>query len=174
MPCSMIEEIDGYIWKKDASGVVVKDEPLKKDDHAMDAIRYAVMAVDKGVAKIEASSYRRGPRASRDGRAGAAASRRQCRSLVGWRRRMAVIHKVTCDGCERDLTTTGNAIGYRLVLSAEGIPVRSRMVTDTDDLCPARPRSITSAECNALANGLRKTARRREQREAERRARSRG
>lgn len=53
MPCSMIEEIDGYIWKKDPSGQIVKDEPLKKDDHAMDALRYAVMAVDRGVTAIE-------------------------------------------------------------------------------------------------------------------------
>lgn len=38
---------------------------------------------------------------------------------------MAVIHKVTCDGCERDLTTTGNCEGHRLVLRSEPISVRS-------------------------------------------------
>ena len=30
--------------------------------------------------------------------------------------------QVTCDSCGRDLTTTGNAVGYRLVLASQPIP----------------------------------------------------
>jgi hypothetical protein len=30
--------------------------------------------------------------------------------------------KVKCDGCERDLTSTGNSVDYRLVLESESIP----------------------------------------------------
>jgi phage terminase large subunit len=42
----LIKEIKGYKWRTDASGKVVKDkdkdEPVKYNDHAMDAIRYGV------------------------------------------------------------------------------------------------------------------------------------
>lgn len=38
--------------------------------------------------------------------------------------------KVTCDGCERDLTTTGNSEAYRLCLKSESIPSRGGVVTD--------------------------------------------
>jgi phage terminase large subunit len=40
--CSnLIREIEGYVWdpKKAARGI---DEPLKENDHAVDALRYAV------------------------------------------------------------------------------------------------------------------------------------
>ena len=43
---NIVKEIKGYKWKTDAGGKVVKDkdkdEPVKFNDHAMDAIRYAV------------------------------------------------------------------------------------------------------------------------------------
>jgi phage terminase large subunit len=41
-PCSTEEEIEGYVWNDK------KDEPVKKDDHGCDAMRYAVMYVDVG------------------------------------------------------------------------------------------------------------------------------
>jgi len=36
---------------------------------------------------------------------------------------------ITCDSCEKDLTTTGNSIDYRLALKNERIPCRSGPVT---------------------------------------------
>lgn len=44
-PTCTIEEIDGYVWQKVAPGRGQKEEPLKLNDHGMDAMRYAVMAV---------------------------------------------------------------------------------------------------------------------------------
>jgi phage terminase large subunit len=42
-PCSTIEEFDAYVWAKASDGRP-KDQPVKVDDHGMDAMRYAVMA----------------------------------------------------------------------------------------------------------------------------------
>jgi phage terminase large subunit len=35
-----INEFESYVWKKITSTNIVKDEPQKENDHAMDAIRY--------------------------------------------------------------------------------------------------------------------------------------
>lgn len=46
---SVLEEFGGYIWAPSESsrtGESKKDAPMKKDDHGMDALRYAVMHVD--------------------------------------------------------------------------------------------------------------------------------
>lgn len=43
-PCHLADEFDSYIWKKGADGSV-KNEPLKENDHAMDALRYMVMSL---------------------------------------------------------------------------------------------------------------------------------
>lgn len=40
-PVSTLEEVPGYIWAGDT-----KDQPLKENDHGMDAMRYMVMHVD--------------------------------------------------------------------------------------------------------------------------------
>lgn len=48
LPSSTLEEIDSYIWAKNASGTITKEEPVKENDHGMDAMRYAVMHVDGG------------------------------------------------------------------------------------------------------------------------------
>lgn len=42
-PTSLLEEIVGYVWKK-ADPERPKDEPIEVNDHAMDAMRYAVRA----------------------------------------------------------------------------------------------------------------------------------
>ena len=45
LPTCTLEEIEGYVWKPKGGGVVEKaipDEPLKKDDHGCDAMRYLV------------------------------------------------------------------------------------------------------------------------------------
>lgn len=39
-------------------------------------------------------------------------------------------HKVTCDHCGADLTSTGNSVDYRLVLDSERIPLRGSTCTD--------------------------------------------
>lgn len=48
LPTRTVEEITGYIWavKPGSGGSELKEEPLKKDDHGMDALRYMVAARD--------------------------------------------------------------------------------------------------------------------------------
>jgi phage terminase large subunit len=46
-PCSTAEEISGYVWAVKPGGEA-KEEPLKKDDHGCDAMRYAVAEADLG------------------------------------------------------------------------------------------------------------------------------
>lgn len=52
---NIVSEIKGYKWKTDINGKIVKDkdkdEPVKLNDHAMDAIRYAVFT------KLSTPSY---------------------------------------------------------------------------------------------------------------------
>jgi PBSX family phage terminase large subunit len=43
-PCGLIEEIPGYVWAETTSGL--KEEPVKKNDHAADSLRYGVMFLD--------------------------------------------------------------------------------------------------------------------------------
>ena len=38
---NLINEIETYRWKEDGAGGVI-DEPVKKNDHALDAMRYAI------------------------------------------------------------------------------------------------------------------------------------
>lgn len=45
-PYSTEQEWEGYVWKKSGDGRPNKEEPDKRDDHGMDAARYAVMYVD--------------------------------------------------------------------------------------------------------------------------------
>jgi phage terminase large subunit len=45
MPTCTAEEIGGYVWN------ATKEEPVKENDHGMDAMRYLVMHVDKGASK---------------------------------------------------------------------------------------------------------------------------
>ena len=44
-PCCLEEEIEGYV-RETAGGQRIKDEPIKVNDHALDAMRYAVMHAD--------------------------------------------------------------------------------------------------------------------------------
>lgn len=49
-PCGLIEEIPGYVWDRPTTGVAAdrppKETPLKRDDHAMDCLRYVVAHLD--------------------------------------------------------------------------------------------------------------------------------
>ncbi|TGZ14739.1 hypothetical protein DV517_62220 [Streptomyces sp. S816] len=48
-PIGTVDEITGYVWAvKPGNAGGLKEEPLKKDDHAMDAMRYMVAAKDLG------------------------------------------------------------------------------------------------------------------------------
>jgi len=47
-PTCTEEEIAGYVWQGTGEGRATKEEPLKLDDHGMDAMRYAVMHADGG------------------------------------------------------------------------------------------------------------------------------
>jgi len=54
---NLIDEFESYQWAKNRHGV--RDEPLKTKDHAMDALRYAVMGVDQPkTRRIEATTQR--------------------------------------------------------------------------------------------------------------------
>lgn len=52
-PCSILEEFDSYSWPKTPDGKAHKELPEKLNDHAMDALRYAAMAVDRGIDALE-------------------------------------------------------------------------------------------------------------------------
>ncbi|WP_371239683.1 phage terminase large subunit [Streptomyces pimonensis] len=59
-PTSTVDEINGYVWavKPGAAGGL-KEQPLKQDDHGMDAMRYMVAAVDLvGVARVQSPARR--------------------------------------------------------------------------------------------------------------------
>lgn len=47
-PCSTLEEITGYVWDPGTARSGPKEQPLKINDHGMDASRYLVMHVDEG------------------------------------------------------------------------------------------------------------------------------
>lgn len=46
-PLCTEQEIDGYVWQRSSEGKANKEEPVKMDDHGMDAMRYAVAYVDQ-------------------------------------------------------------------------------------------------------------------------------
>ena len=48
---NLLSEIYDYRWESRREGVNAKEEPVKLNDHAMDALRYMVMALDKAAAK---------------------------------------------------------------------------------------------------------------------------
>ena len=57
---SLLSEIYDYAWETSPEGRNAKEEPSKENDHAMDALRYMVMAVDCGSSKeIKVASARR-------------------------------------------------------------------------------------------------------------------
>lgn len=45
-PTSTAAEFGGYVWERRATDGAVLDTPLKRDDHGMDAARYATMVAD--------------------------------------------------------------------------------------------------------------------------------
>ena len=45
---NLIRELGIYIWKPASDGQPKKEEPLKKNDHAPDPLRYMIMEVDRG------------------------------------------------------------------------------------------------------------------------------
>lgn len=45
-PTCTEDEIESYVWAKSTNGEINKEEPVKKDDHGLDALRYAVAFVD--------------------------------------------------------------------------------------------------------------------------------
>lgn len=69
-PASTAEEISGYVWDT-GRGKVTKEQPLKVDDHGMDALRYLVAALDL----VGSSTIRSPARASRLGGVSGAAAR---------------------------------------------------------------------------------------------------
>lgn len=54
-PISTIEEMSVYAYPKDASGKAVKELPVDKDNHGLDALRYLVAHLDQAPGKYESS-----------------------------------------------------------------------------------------------------------------------
>lgn len=52
-PTSTLEEMPGYAWAKTSDGKPAKEEPLKVNDHGMDALRYGVMYEDGGLTGVQ-------------------------------------------------------------------------------------------------------------------------
>lgn len=48
-PLKTVDEISGYTWDKDTD----EDEPVKEDDHGMDAMRYLVYSLDGGISMTD-------------------------------------------------------------------------------------------------------------------------
>jgi PBSX family phage terminase large subunit len=45
-PCSTVEEFESYVWEEGKDGKPNKEQPVKKYDHGMDAMRYMVYCKD--------------------------------------------------------------------------------------------------------------------------------
>lgn len=61
LPCSTTEEFDVYLWPKAPDGKSLKEIPIDKDNHGMDAVRYAVaedIADRAEFARIKTSSFK--------------------------------------------------------------------------------------------------------------------
>lgn len=48
-PTSTVGEFDSYVWQPAKDGKAAKEEPMKVNDHGMDAMRYGVAYVDRGL-----------------------------------------------------------------------------------------------------------------------------
>jgi len=46
-PLTVEQEFPGYVWTPERDGVAAKEEPVKVDDHGLDALRYAVAYADR-------------------------------------------------------------------------------------------------------------------------------
>jgi len=51
---NLIRELQFYRWQEAKEGVNEKEEPVKEFDHALDALRYMVMKLDKGTGRVSA------------------------------------------------------------------------------------------------------------------------
>jgi PBSX family phage terminase large subunit len=82
LPASTLEEIDGYVWDT-SGGRKSTEEPVKKDDHGMDSMRYLVAYIDKpdglAISVIASSDVGLG----RDNKAGAAALLKRLKKKEG-------------------------------------------------------------------------------------------
>lgn len=58
-PICTLDEVESYVWPKDSSGRSKKEEPIKENDHGMDAMRYAVKYVDHGQVDPKVEAIRR-------------------------------------------------------------------------------------------------------------------
>jgi phage terminase large subunit len=52
-PLSTVDEFDSYVWPKGQDGKALKEVPVDDNNHGMDAMRYAVMSVDRRQAPDE-------------------------------------------------------------------------------------------------------------------------
>lgn len=52
-PTCTLDEIEAYVWAETKNERAVKEEPVKKDDHGCDALRYLVAAIDSVGEELE-------------------------------------------------------------------------------------------------------------------------
>lgn len=57
-PLCTAEEFDSYVWPKGQDGKALKEVPVDDHNHGMDAMRYAVMAIDRHVGPQETADQR--------------------------------------------------------------------------------------------------------------------
>lgn len=55
-PYSTVQEFDCYLWKRNGDGSVSTEEPIKENDHGMDALRYMIMGIDKDRSSYDISA----------------------------------------------------------------------------------------------------------------------
>lgn len=48
-PTNLVDEFSSYVWASNFSNTTLKEEPVKEDDHGLDALRYMVMYLDSGL-----------------------------------------------------------------------------------------------------------------------------
>ena len=56
---NLIREIGTYVWRESAQRVTI-DEPVKKDDHACDSMRYAIVTEERASGRVMRSTRIRG------------------------------------------------------------------------------------------------------------------
>ena len=56
LPTCTEEEIEGYAWPKASDGKPIKEQPVKENDHGVDALRYLAMYVDRSAGAVTTKS----------------------------------------------------------------------------------------------------------------------
>lgn len=81
LPLCTAEEFDSYVWPKGVDGKPMKEDPVDAYDHGMDALRYAVLSVDRQTPPQEPEAEAALAEAKREAEA---AAQKQHLQTYGW------------------------------------------------------------------------------------------